>query len=88
MHPMTCSAGALPPPDDLVPFPFGLEKNAARRLIKTGELRARKLGRRYYAKRSDLLALIDAAPPVAPARASGTDLRGDLATLAARERRK
>lgn len=86
MHPMSCAAGALPPADDLVVYPFGLEENAARRLIKSGELRARKLGRRWYCKRSDLLALIDAAPPP-PARASGESLRGDLAAIAERTRR-
>ncbi|MGH7297944.1 MAG: helix-turn-helix domain-containing protein [Polyangiaceae bacterium] len=86
MHPMSCSAGVLPPADDLVSFPFGLEENAARGLIKRGELRARKIGRRWYAKRSDVLGLIDNAPPVAPARASGVDLRGDLEKIAARTR--
>ena len=85
LHPMTCSAGALPPMDDLVQFPFGLEAAAARGLIRRGELRARKLGRRWYARRSDVLALIDAAPP-APARASGHDVAGDLARIAERTR--
>jgi len=84
---MTCSAGALPPADDLVSFPFGLEENAARGLIKSGELPARKIGRRWYAKRSAVLALIDNAPPVPPARASGTSLRDDLAAIAERTRR-
>jgi hypothetical protein len=85
---MTCTVGVLPPHDDLVAFPFGLETNAARGLIKSGELRARKIGRRWYAKRSDVLALIDNAPPVAPpARASGESLRGDLQAIAERTRR-
>jgi|HubBroStandDraft_5_1064220.scaffolds.fasta_scaffold586471_2 hypothetical protein len=84
---MSCSAGALPPLDDLVAFPFSLEKNAARQLIASGELPARKLGRRWYCKRSDLLALIDNAPSVPPARASGADLRVDLKVIAERTRR-
>jgi hypothetical protein len=85
---MTCTAGVLPPHDDLIPFPFNLEANAARTLIRSGELRARKIGRRWYAKRSDVLALIDNAPSVAPpARASGQSLRGDLQAIAERTRR-
>jgi hypothetical protein len=84
---MTCAGGAVPPTDDLVCFPFGLEDNAARTLIKRGELRARKIGRRWYAKRSDVLALIDAAPFVPPAHASGPSLRTDLAAIAERTRR-
>ena len=83
---MSCTSGALPPVDDLVPFPFGLEANAARALIKSGELKARKIGRRWYAKRSSVIALIDNAPPP-PARASGADLRADLAAIAERTRK-
>jgi len=71
----------VPPRDDLLCFPFGLEHNAARPLIKTGEVRARKIGRRWYAKRSDVLALVDHAPPVPPAKASGESLRQDLAAI-------
>jgi hypothetical protein len=77
----------LPAHDDLVPFPFGLEQNAARRLIASGELRARKIGRRWYARRSDVLGLIDNAPP-APARAAGNDMKADLAAIACRVRAK
>ena len=83
---MTCIAGVLPPHDDLIAFPFGLEVNAARSLIKSGELPARKIGRRWYAKRSAVLALIDNAPHVPPAKASGASLRDDLAVIAARTR--
>jgi hypothetical protein len=82
----SCTAGPLPPNDDLVPFPFGLEKNAARGVVKSGELRARKIGRRWYARRSDVLRLIDNAPP-APAQATGEGLREDLAAIAERMRR-
>jgi hypothetical protein len=84
---ISCTAGVLPPMDDLVAFPFGLEVNAARQLVKSGELRARKLGRRWYCKRTDLLALIDNAPHVPPAKASGASLRDDLAVIAARTRK-
>jgi Helix-turn-helix domain len=82
----TCNTGALPP-DALIPFPFGLEKNAARRLIASGELRARKLGRRWFARRSDVLALVDAAP-AAPAATGGGDVQADLAAIACRVRAK
>jgi hypothetical protein len=74
----------LQPADLLVAFPFGLEKNAARGLIKRGELPARKLGRRWYAKRSDVLGLIDSAP--AHAQVQGTNLTDDLAAIAERTR--
>jgi hypothetical protein len=48
-----------PAPDELVAFPFGLEAAAARALVRTGTLRAAKLGRRLYARRSELLSLVD-----------------------------
>lgn len=84
---MSCTAGVLPPHDELIPFPFNLEANAARSLIKSGELRARKIGRKWYAKRSDVLGLIDNAPAVVPpARASGESIRGDLQAIAERTR--
>ena len=68
-------------PDELVPFPFGLEANAARSLVASGELVARKLGRKLYARRSAILALVDARPPK-PAN----DEPDPLAALAARTR--
>jgi len=83
----SCTAGVLPPADDLIRFPWGIEKNAARKLIQSGALRAVKLGRSWYCRRSDLLALVDSAPRVAPARASGQSLREDLAAIADRTRR-
>jgi hypothetical protein len=56
----------LPPPpassapDELLPFPFGnLERNAARALIRDGHLPVAKIGRKFYARRSDVLALVD-----------------------------
>ncbi len=47
-------------PDELLPFPFGLEEEAAAKsLVRTGKLPAVKIGRRIYARRSDVLALVD-----------------------------
>jgi hypothetical protein len=85
MSSMSCNAGVLPPVDDLVEFPFSLERSTANRLIKSGELRARKLGRKWYAKRSEVLGLIDKAPRMTPAR-TGASLRDDLAAIAERTR--
>lgn len=56
------------PADELLEFPFGLEEAAARKLIRAGHLLAAKIGRKLYAKRSDLVALVDklaSAPPKA-----------------------
>lgn len=50
---------AMLPPDELVPFPFGLEASAARKLVRDGTLRAARIGRRVYAKRSDVVGLVD-----------------------------
>ncbi len=56
----------LPPPpapsapDELVPFPFGnFERNAARSLMREGHLPVAKIGRKFYARRSDVLALVE-----------------------------
>jgi hypothetical protein len=46
-------------PDALVASPFGLEAEAARTLVRTGRLKTAKIGRKRYAKRSDVLALVD-----------------------------
>lgn len=46
-------------PDELVAFPFGLECKAAKALIRDGTLPAARIGRRQYALRSDLLALVE-----------------------------
>jgi hypothetical protein len=52
-------------PDELVPFPFGFERRAARALVRGGGLATTKIGRRIYARRSALIALVgDAAKPV------------------------
>lgn len=75
---------SAPAPDELVCFPFGLEVSSARALVASGEIPTRKIGRKTYAKRSAILALIDAAPKVAnDAAASPHD---ELAALAKRTR--
>jgi hypothetical protein len=53
------AAPTVEAPDDLVPFPFGIEASAARKLVREGLLVAAKIGRRTYAKRSAVLALVD-----------------------------
>ena len=83
MSAATCNTG-VQPADELVKFPWGLERNAARALIASGELRARKIGRCWYARRSDVLALITNAPK--PAKASGASIPQDLAAIAERTR--
>ena len=42
----------------------GLERRAVDKLIAAGELRAVRIGRRLYAKKSALVALVDVLPPV------------------------
>jgi hypothetical protein len=50
---------AVLPPDELVSFPFGLERSAASALVRKGTLPAAKIGRRLYARRSEVLGLVD-----------------------------
>ena len=59
-----------PAGDEVVPLDTcGLERAAARRLVETGELPARKVGRRWMVRRADVAALILAAPPPKPTEA-------------------
>ena len=44
--------------DELVTFPFGLERAAASRAMRDGHLVGARIGRRLYARRSDVLALV------------------------------
>lgn len=86
----------VPPPSTpdsapLVAFPFGLEAEAARRVMRDGLLPHAKIGRKAYAKRADVLALVDVLattprpkPVKAPRAASTTDT---LAALAVAERK-
>ena len=66
------------PADDLVAFPFGLEAAAARSLVRRGKLRAARIGRRLYAKRSDVLALVDAVAAAEGRPEARTDTYADL----------
>jgi hypothetical protein len=50
---------AVDTPDELVAFPFGFERRAASALVRAGALPTKKIGRRLYARRSDLLALVE-----------------------------
>ena len=52
--------------DELRAFPFGLEARAATALVRSGMLKAARIGRRLYARQSDVLALVDKLAPPAP----------------------
>lgn len=73
-------APAVGAPDEIVPLnKSGLEEKAWKALVQSGELRARKLGRRWYTTRSALCALVLDAP--APKkRAAAPDYRALVAT--------
>lgn len=59
-----------PAGDEVVPLDAcGLERAAARRLVATGELPARKVGRRWMVRRADVAGLILAAPSPKPTEA-------------------
>ena len=73
--------------DELVVFPFGLEANAARKLMASGELPTRKLGRKFYARRSRVLALVPDVQEPTP-QTLETDTPEDvLSRMATRTRR-
>lgn len=73
-------------PDELVAFPFGIaEEAAARSLVRTKKLRAVKIGRRLYARRSDVLALADTLDHAQAANDSSADT---YAAVVARSRGK
>lgn len=72
-------------PDELVPFPFGLEeKRAAKWLVQKRKLATVKLGRRVYARRSDVLALVETLASDEPAN----DAPDTYAAVVARSRGK
>jgi hypothetical protein len=80
-------------PDELIVFPFGFEAEGARTLIRNNTLRTAKIGRKRYAKRSDLLALVDRlADEEAAARATkpatNDDAAAGYAKLVAKSARK
>lgn len=72
-------------PDALEPFPFGLEVAAATKLVKDGTLPAAKIGRKLYAKRSDIVALVDKL--AVPVRAETDDGYGAAVVAMASRRR-
>lgn len=59
--------------DDLVALPGPLDANTAKKLVASGVLPARKLGRRWYTLRRHLAALITSAPAPAPSPLAGFD---------------
>jgi hypothetical protein len=72
-------SAAAPSCDHLVSFPFKLEANAAKKLVASGTLKAVKIGRRWYARNSDVLALVDIlAKPRAVASATAAQSYADL----------
>lgn len=74
-------------PDELVAFPFGLERSTARALMRSGKLPHARLGRRDYARRSDVLALVDR--DIKPENVPLTgNAKADLASLAEARRSK
>lgn len=61
-------------PDELLPIDdCGVERAAVLRLIASGELRARKLGRRRFVLRSDLCRLISAPRQATEQSAAAAD---------------
>jgi hypothetical protein len=74
--------------DELMAFPFGFEVSAARNLEKDGHLPTAKIGRRRYAKRSDVLALIDKlGPATAPLSKVREDPYAKLVAIVKRKKR-
>jgi len=89
-------AGAMPAEaDDVLAFPFGFEVKAARSLVQRGVIQAAHIGRKLYARRSAVLAAIDAiAAEQRAARAverdakPGNDAAADYANVVALARGK
>lgn len=76
----------------LVAFPFGLEAEAARRVMRDGLLPVAKIGRTYYARREDVAALVDklaaSSPRPKPVKVGVADPASALASIANAERRR
>ncbi|HLK40593.1 MAG TPA: hypothetical protein VKU41_27765 [Polyangiaceae bacterium] len=78
--------------DELVPLDaqslaaYGLEHNAVARLVAAGKLRAVRIGRRNFTRRSYLLALVDELPQVRRTRDTEDDApeRDDLGEAVAK----
>lgn len=91
----------VPPPSSAVGSPLVLldevfaEREAARKVRDSGELRCAKIGRRWYAKRSDVEQMFDRLAALAasktkpkPVKVRGDDAATTLAELAQAERRR
>lgn len=81
------------PGPPLLKFPFGLEHEAARRLIRAGHLRVARIGRSDYARTADVAALVDKLAELVPSRPKPVKVRAEspsdaLANIAQAERRR
>ena len=56
--------------DELIAFPFGLERRAASDLARSGRIPTVRLGRRTFTRRSALIALVGPSPSPAAALAA------------------
>jgi hypothetical protein len=74
---------AVRAPDALVAFPYTLEAAAARKVERDGHLKVARIGRRKYARLSELLALVDKLAASPRVDASG-DAEANYAALVGR----
>ncbi len=75
--------------DALVPLgDAGLERAAARRLVASGELPARKIGRRWMVRRGDLARLVAARPAAPPAAEAPATYAAIVASVTGKGRRR
>lgn len=77
----------------LLKFPFGLEAEAARRLIRDGHLLVARIGRSDYARTADVAGLVNKLGELAPPRPKPVKVRAEspaeaLANIAQAERRR
>lgn len=71
--------------DDIIEHPGPFEAQACENLRKSGELPSRKIGRKWFSRKSDMLALIPQKGEVAPADAPDS-VAFDSIRLALRKR--
>lgn len=72
--------------EHLLAFPFGLERATAAALERSGELRVTKIGRRKYALRSEVLALVETLAPKRKPPTVETDPRAAYLALVGGQR--
>lgn len=78
------SAPPVAAPDELLAVDgLDIEQAAIRKLVRNGTLRAARIGRRLYVRRSDLLALIDRLA-IEPRREPTGSVAADYASLVAK----